>query len=606
MMMLPRLQVLCRSVRAQSTIGSLSAVPVVFRPHLGRASLTRPLTNRSTTRNFTTSRTTMSIDVEHYIRTNGKNDPVWIHKDPYHNRPEFPQLNKDLETDVCIIGAGISGISLAEQLVRRGVQVVMIEARDVLSGETGRTSGHLASDLDDGYTEIAKKFGKDGAKIAAESHDWALQYVGQLSKELGIECEYRILKGYNVSQYVKGTKEHDEECQELKEECEMASQLGLDAKFVEGFKVPGWDGKPDQRDAAVFGRQATFHPTKYLNGVLNWLKRQSNFQCYTRTRMRGNTEKGVTVPVVDVHLGSRGVKVETENGHTITCNHSVETTCVPLQKLSLIAEMEYDRTYCIAIRVPKGSVEDCLLYDNAEAYKYVRMTECDNEWDYMVVGGCDHKVGKENEQDERYQELETWVRERFTKAGSVDYKWSGQIFEPEDYMAFIGRKSGCQNVDVVTGDSGNGLTHGVIAGRLLADEITGVDNPWEKVYDPKNRNLTLLSKAPGILQHDLDINKEYKRFLKSDIQDVEDLGLDQGGVLNPTTKLPQAVYKDKNGKIHRMSALCPHLGGVVCWNHDEKSWDCPVHGSRFAADGAQLCGPSNRGLKPIEIGHERG
>ena len=115
--------------------------------------------------------------------------------------------------------------------------------------------------------------------------------------------------------------------------------------------------------------------------------------------------------------------------------HAVQATCVPLQKLSLVAEMEYHRTYCIAIRIPKNSVEDCLIYDSAEAYKYVRMTACDDEWDYMVVGGCDHKVGQEDEWDERYKELETWVRERFTQAGSVDYRWSGQIFEPVDYMA---------------------------------------------------------------------------------------------------------------------------------------------------------------------------
>ncbi|KAK7900298.1 hypothetical protein LTR67_004044 [Exophiala xenobiotica] len=542
----------------------------------------------------------MPVDHEHWMKTSGNNDPVWIHKDPYTNRPEFPTLDKDLETDVCIIGSGISGVSVAEQLVKRGLNVVMIEARDIISGETGRTSGHLASDLDDGYTEIANKFGKDGAKIAFESHDWAIKHIGEVVNELGIDCEYRQLHGYDISQYPKGTKEHDEDIKVIKDEVKLMQELGMDAKYVENATIKGWDGTPDQRDAAIIGAQATFHPTKYLNGVLNWLRRQPNFQCYTRTRMTNNSEKGMTVPLVDVHLGSKGVTVETANGHTITCSHSVEATCVPLQTLSMIAEMEYDRTYCIAIRIPKGTVEDCLLYDSAEEYKYVRMTECDDEWDYMVVGGCDHKVGKEAEWEERYQELETWTRERFTKAGSVDYRWSGQIFEPMDYMAYIGRKTGCQFIYTVTGDSGNGLTHGVIAGKLIADEIQGIENPWEQVYDPKHRHTTVMSSAPQILQHDISINAEYKRFFKSDIQDVEDLGLDQGGILNPLTKMPQAVYKDKNGKVHKYSALCPHLKGVVCWNNDEKSWDCPIHGSRFASDGTQIMGPSKMGLSKLE------
>jgi hypothetical protein len=138
-------------------------------------------------------------------------------------------------------------------------------------------------------------------------------------------------------------------------------------------------------------------------------------------------EKGIEVPVLNI--GEKTVKISTLGGHTITCKHAVEATCVPLQKLSVIAEMEYDRTYCIAIRIPKGSIEDCLLYDTAEEYKYLRLTECDEKDDYIVLGGCDHKVGQEDP-THRFEELEKWTRDRFTKAGTVDYKWSGQVFEP--------------------------------------------------------------------------------------------------------------------------------------------------------------------------------
>ncbi|KIW17903.1 hypothetical protein PV08_05098 [Exophiala spinifera] len=541
----------------------------------------------------------MSSDPSHYMKTSGQNDPVWVHKEPYSNRPHFPQLDRDVETDVCIVGSGIAGISIAEQLVRRGMNVIMIEARDILSGETGRTSGHLSSDLDDGYTAIEKLFGRDGAKAAAESHDWAIKHIGTLSGQLGIECEYRQLKAYDISQYPRGTKEHDDDVAELKAEAKVGKEIGLDVEYVEDLTIKGWDGKVDQRGGNVVGEQATFHPTKYLLGILKWLKDQPNFQCYTRTRMSSCTENGLTIPIVDVHLGSKKVTVSTLSGHTITCDHAVEATCVPLQKLSLVAEMEYHRTYCIAIRVPKGAVEDCLIYDSAEEYKYVRLTECDDQWDYMVVGGCDHKVGQEDEWDERYRELETWVRERFTQAGSVDYRWSGQIFEPVDYMAYIGKNSGNDRIYVVTGDSGNGLTHGVIAGRLIADEIQGIENPWASLYDPKRKSTTA-SKLPSMVKHDLQINTQYKRLVQADITDIEELGLGQGGVLNPIGQSPQAVYKDENGKITRMSAFCPHMKGVVCWNADEKSWDCPVHGSRFSAEGVQLIGPAKAGLEPFD------
>lgn len=133
----------------------------------------------------------MSSEIQYYMDTSGKDQPVWIHTNPYSNRPEFPSLTKSIETDVCIVGAGIAGIQTAYELVTRGVEVVLVEAREVLSGETGRTSGHLSTDLDSMYSDIAKKHGADGARNAADSQQWASVRVGQISKELGIQCEYR-------------------------------------------------------------------------------------------------------------------------------------------------------------------------------------------------------------------------------------------------------------------------------------------------------------------------------------------------------------------------------------------------------------------------------
>ena len=176
----------------------------------------------------------------------------------------------------------------------------------------------------------------------------------------------------------------------------------------------GWDGKIDQRDATVNTEEATFHPTKYLVGVLKWLAQQPNFSCYTHTRALSVEEKGIEI----LGMGSKEVLVKTEDGLMVTCNDALEATCVPLQKLSVVAQMEFFRTYCIAIRVPRDYIEDCLIYDQADPYHYARLTACDDQDEYLVVGGCDHKVGQEQE-DGRYAELEQWARDRFTKAGSV-------------------------------------------------------------------------------------------------------------------------------------------------------------------------------------------
>lgn len=523
------------------------------------------------------------------FRTSGSNDAVWIHLNPYSKRPRFRNLIKDIYCDICIVGAGIAGIMTAYELVCRGKEVVLLEAREVLSGETGRTSGHLTNVLDDGYVAIAKKHGKDGAKLAAESHAWARDHVGETAERLGIDCEFRRLPAYELSQYPQVDARHDDEIQGLKAEAQLAKDLGLEVEFQEGLAVKGWDGQVDQRGGIVFANQATFHPTKYLVGVLSWLQKQPQFNCYTHTRVISIEEGGKGI------LRSGGtVKVQTDIGRTVECSHAIEATCVPLQKLSIISEMVYRRTYCVALRVPKGAVEDCLIYDQADAYKYARLTACDDTYDYLVIGGCDHKVGQEDPAG-RFQELEAWAKERFTCADAIDYSWSGQIYEPVDFMAFIGKNQGCDNVYVVTGDSGDGLTHAVLAGKLIADEIEGIENPWAKLYSP-SRIASILKSIKSMVSHDAQINTQYKRFLQSDIRDIEDLVPDSGGVLNPAMSKPVAVYKDANGNVQRFSALCPHMQGVVCWNSAEKTFDCPVHGSRFSKEGTCIAGPAKANL----------
>jgi glycine/D-amino acid oxidase-like deaminating enzyme len=189
-------------------------------------------------------------DPKHFMHTTGATDSVWVHKMPYSQYPTFPELKEDLETDVCIIGAGIAGISTAYELVNRGREVVLLEARDVLSGNTSRTSGHLTNDLDDGFVEIAKKHGEKGAKIAAESQAWGRDRIGEIAKKLGIECEYRHLPAYEFSQYKRDDPKHAEEIKEIKEEAEFQKKIGMETVYKvratalqlhsEDVEGPGW------------------------------------------------------------------------------------------------------------------------------------------------------------------------------------------------------------------------------------------------------------------------------------------------------------------------------------------------------------------------------
>lgn len=564
---------------------------------------------------------------QQFDHTSGATDAVWVHTDPYEQRPTFDPLTADTQCDVCIVGAGIAGLSVAQELVARGGRrVVLVEARTVLSGETGRTSGHLSTMLGSRYTALQRTFGHNGAKRAAASHGWAVGRVGEVATELGIleESDYRRLPAYLVSQYAAGVDAATDakraaDLESLKTEAALAQQLGLDAAFDPALTVGGWggasdktaDNAPDQRGGVVFRDQAAFHPTKYLRGVLAWLVQQPNFACYTHTRVVSVEDtKGK-----DDGDGDHKARVTTETGHTISCTEAaVETTNAPLQKLAVITQMRSQRTYCVALRVPRGAVEDCLLYDSADPYTYVRLIPCDDEHDYLVVGGGDHEVGHEPADDARFEALAAWARARFPSVAArpasdddCDYSWSGQVLEPVDGLAYIGRNPGQQHVYIVTGDSGNGLTHGVLAGRLVADALDGRQNPWAALYAP-TRVASVLASAGSLVAHAVESNAEYKRFLTSDLPDIEDLQPDQGGVLNPTLGgTPVAVYRDpETGEVTQMSALCPHLKGVVCWNAVEKTFDCPVHGSRFSDRGVCIMGPAKGDLALVDTKEARG
>jgi len=256
-------------------------------------------------------------------------------------------------------------------------------------------------------------------------------------------------------------------------------------------------------------------------------------------------------------------------------------TNAPLHTMQILGKVSFWRTYCIAMRAPKGKFPDMLLYDNGDPYIYVKKTEHPNpEYEYVITGGEDHKVGIESgdTHEKHFAKLEKWTRGHFPFVGETEYKWSGQIIEPNDYMAFIGRASPLEkNVYLSTADSGNGLTHGVIASRIITDMITGVENPWAELYSP-NR-LPLLRSMPNMVT---DIAKRiyagYSRYVIADVTDIEDIPKCSGAVMKAGAMQgmkPLAVYKDDQGNVITYSAVCPHMKGVIVWNAAEKSWDCP-------------------------------
>jgi Rieske Fe-S protein len=210
----------------------------------------------------------------------------------------------------------------------------------------------------------------------------------------------------------------------------------------------------------------------------------------------------------------------------------------------------------------------------------------------VIVGGEDHKVGEEEDTDQRYQSLQAYLRSRFGSV-SVRYHWSGQIIEPVDGLPFIGRNPFSGHVYVATGFSGNGMTFGTLAGMLLSDLVLGRTNPFADLYDARRVKPIVAAKA--YLTENIGFPRRLvaDRLTNLDVEasSVDEVGRGEGALLTVGgTKC--AIYRDPHGRVHALSPICTHLACDVRWNTAERSWDCPCHGSRFTAEGKVLNGPA--------------
>jgi nitrite reductase/ring-hydroxylating ferredoxin subunit len=318
---------------------------------------------------------------------------------------------------------------------------------------------------------------------------------------------------------------------------------------------------------------------RYLNAVAD-AARRGGAQIYNGTH-------------VDRIAGGKDAHVETSRG-VITADAIVVATNSPVNDLVAIhTKQAAYRTFVVGGRVKRDSFPQILLWDTLDPYHYVRLQRADGH-DVLIVGGEDHKTGQADDAEERFRRLQQWTRERFPQVEAFDFQWSGQVMEPVDSLALIGRNPlDSDNVYVATGDSGTGMTHGTIAGLLLTDLIIGRPNPWAGLYDPSRKTLGAIKE---FTRENVNVAAQYADLVTAgEIDDVSQIERGAGAILRKGLS-KVAVYRDDDGALHERSAICTHLGCVVRWNSTERTWDCPCHGSRFQTDGHVVNGPAIRAL----------
>ena len=490
--------------------------------------------------------------------------------------PRFSKLLTNEQAHVCIVGAGIAGLTTAYLLGRAGKSVIVLDDGPIVSGETERTTAHLVSALDDRYLDLERLHGEKGARLAAESHSAAIDQIERIVREEHIDCDFERLDGYLFVP-------PGESSEILEREMAAAQRAGLtDVQMVSRAPITPFDTGPALR----FPRQAQFHPLKYLAAVAQAIMRDGG-RIYTETH------------AVKIE-GGESARAETRDGQTVTAGAVVVATNTPINDvLAIHTKQAAYRTFVIGATVPAGSISKGLYWDTPDPYHYVRLSPSLSVGsEVVIVGGEDHKTGQADDAEARYVRLEEWARARFPMMTDIAFRWSGQVMQPVDGLAFIGRNPMDEpNVYIATGDSGNGMTHGTIAGILLTDLIHGRENAWSTLYEPSRKTLGALG---TFAKEALNMAAQYADWVTpGDVKEDVLIPPGSGAVVRHGLK-KIAVYCDDAGQLHERSAVCPHLGGIVAWNHSEQTWDCPCHGSRFDKFGKVLNGPAMTNLPPAE------
>lgn len=465
------------------------------------------------------------------------------------------QLQKDRKTEVAVIGAGMAGLLIAYQLQKAGKEVIVLEANRIACGQTKNTTAKITSQHDLKYAALISSQGEDKARQYAMANEAAIEEYRRIITEEKIPCDFQ-----ETAAFVYG-----QDKPKLIAEAEAAASLGISASFQSHAKAP-FGISPALR----FDRQAQFHPLKFIKHLAEQL------EIYEKT----------PVQTVDAHtLHTPKAKV--------TAEHIVFATHYPFVNFPglYFARMHQERSYVLALE-DAPLADGMFIGDEQNNYSFRIYDK------YLLFGGEGHRTG-ENREGGRYDALRQKAKELFPKAKEAAH-WSAQDCMPADGIPYIGQyASGKPYWYVATGFQKWGMTTSMVSALLIRDMICGKENPYAAVFDPQRFSMEA---AEGIACEMKEATKTFaKRFFNLPETTEKELPAGHGGVVEVDGE-KIGVYKEEDGTIHMVNIRCPHLGCQLEWNPDEKSWDCPCHGSRFDFRGHIINNPAQ---EDISLNKER-
>ncbi len=460
-------------------------------------------------------------------------------------------LNKDIETDILVIGAGIAGILTAYMLKQNGRDVVLIDAAEVASGNTRNTTAKITSQHDLIYDKLISEFGEEKARQYAKANELAIKRYKEIIEERKIECDFE-----EKAAYVYSLNEIDS----LKKEVEAAKKVGINAEFVEKANLPF-----EIKGAVKFNNQAQFNPLKFLKDI------SEDLIIYENTRALEIKENLV--------ITNRG---------NITANNIVVATHYPIMNTPgyYFLKMHQERGYVVALE-NINDIDGMYIDINKGGYSFRTYK------DLLLLGGIKQRTG-ENEIGGSYDALRRAAKDLYPNS-KEKYCWSAQDCMTMDGIPYIGRYSDdTPNIYVATGFNKWGMTSSMVSAMIISDMILGRENDFSEIFSPKRFDL-----SASINNVAKDIVETAKNFIAQKIyipsSNIEHIKNGCGGIVEYDGQ-KVGVYKNNEGKAFIVSTKCTHLGCQLHWNADDLTWDCPCHGSRFDYKGRLIGGPSTKDL----------
>ncbi|WP_246031574.1 FAD-dependent oxidoreductase [Salibacterium salarium] len=499
-------------------------------------------------------------------------DRLPIHPEPYWRDtielPEFDALENDESADVVIVGGGITGITAAYLLSKEGKEVVLLEANNLLNGTTGHTTAKITAQHGLIYDEFIQHLGKTKARLYYESQSEALEFIKQTINEKqlksDLQTEHAILYATTKEYAVK-----------LEKEYEAYKALHIDGELVDDIPFP-----IDVHNALSMKNQAQFHPLHYLKHLIQEVL-DNGGRIYEKTTA--------------VNVENSDATVVTRNDKRVTCNNVLVCSHFPFYEGMgfYSTRMHADRSYAIAAKTnttyPGG------MYLSVDQPSRSLRSATMNGEEIVIVGGESHKTGQGKDTLEHYKALQDYTEDLFENP-DILYRWSAQDLITLDKLPYIGEITSTQpNVLIATGFRKWGMTNGTAAALLMRDIVMGNDNPYKRLYTPSRFYADPSLK--NFLMENADVASHLiKGKLETPSTSIKNISHDEAALFK-TNGQRKGAYKDNEGNVFVVDTTCTHMGCEVEWNHGDRTWDCPCHGSRFSYKGEVIEGPAEKPLQ---------